>query len=204
MHDPMTGAFEIKYPWLSQWPDGTPYRPTFVTIWHVDPEKGGSDDSCDWWGKRRPLNKKERALYEAIDDLRHTLGNEPFYPNSRLYGSDHLKFPHEEGDDIGLIGKLDAALYNWRQRSRFRIPVRWHVWHWEFQCHPLQDIKRFLFTRCRVCGGRFKWKEGGLGTWHGTGPLWFRSEQLTHMNGLCDAIGVPGVLEPQSLPGAPG
>ena len=50
MHDPMTVAFEIKRPWRQRpsemWPKG--YRPTWVTIWHVDPERDGSDDSCGW------------------------------------------------------------------------------------------------------------------------------------------------------------
>lgn len=40
MHDPMTLAFSIK------WPFGR--KTTLVDIWHVDPEKGGSDDSCGW------------------------------------------------------------------------------------------------------------------------------------------------------------
>lgn len=51
MHDPLTVAFEIKYPWKDKpstfWPEG--YRHTFITIWHKDPELRGSDDSCGWF-----------------------------------------------------------------------------------------------------------------------------------------------------------
>ncbi len=52
MHDPSTVAFDIKRPWPvrrgepfmgSRW-----YWPTWVTIWHLDPEREGSDDSCGW------------------------------------------------------------------------------------------------------------------------------------------------------------
>jgi hypothetical protein len=39
MHDPQTVAFDIKYP--------------AVTIWHVDPETDGSDDSCGWFQRAR-------------------------------------------------------------------------------------------------------------------------------------------------------
>lgn len=80
MHDPMTVAHEIKYPWYKHqpwpkksrrdpdswrlkreweqlpdsvkarrnrhWPEG--YRDTFLTIWHIDPQHDGSDDSCGY------------------------------------------------------------------------------------------------------------------------------------------------------------
>jgi hypothetical protein len=50
VHDPLTVAFEIKYPWKRYskfWPKG--HRDTFITIWHKDPELRGSDDSCGWF-----------------------------------------------------------------------------------------------------------------------------------------------------------
>ena len=64
-YDPCTVAFDIKYPWKRKpckfWPKG--YRDTFITIWHVDPERGGDhgnrgDDSCGWF--RPPLYPEER------------------------------------------------------------------------------------------------------------------------------------------------
>lgn len=70
MHDPMTVAFEIPMPWRKYrpWPAGVHeweqisedqrrgrsefwrhgYRESLATIWHVDPETDGSDDSCGW------------------------------------------------------------------------------------------------------------------------------------------------------------
>lgn len=45
MHDPMTVAFEIKLPFRSE---KNKYK-SLITIWHVDPEKDGSDDSCGWF-----------------------------------------------------------------------------------------------------------------------------------------------------------
>lgn len=60
MHDPHTQAFEIKYPWKDKpskcWPNG--YRHTFITIWHVDPCKDGTDDSCGWFMRARHGNKE--------------------------------------------------------------------------------------------------------------------------------------------------
>lgn len=63
MHDPMTVAFTIPRPWPvksglieSHW-----YWPDWVTIWHVDPETDGSDDSCGWFMRVRHGDNLVRA-----------------------------------------------------------------------------------------------------------------------------------------------
>lgn len=73
MHDPMTVAFEIKYPWKAysraerkKNPLSATYRNSFLTIWHKDPEKDGSDNSCDWFGgKRLDKDLREKVFKEA-------------------------------------------------------------------------------------------------------------------------------------------
>lgn len=177
MHDPMTVAFEIRYPWRKYGADAPndflrEYRAPFITIWHVDPEKRGDDDSCDWFGRHRPLNPRERAIVDAMWGLETYLDNRPHYPDS----PEHREFQ-----------TLKAAVYAWRRRSGWRIPVRWHVWHWQVQIHPVQAFKRWAFSRCCWCGGRFSWEEQVVGySWHGTGPRWFRNEhRIAHM--ACDS-----------------
>lgn len=75
MHDPMTVAFSIRYPWRRHgsaskfWPKG--YRDEFICIWHVDPEKGGhhgnrSDDSCGW--HTPPTTPEERERIRKIGE----------------------------------------------------------------------------------------------------------------------------------------
>lgn len=67
-----------------------------------------------------------------------------------------------------------------RRRPWWKHP-RWHFWHWKFQCHPLNNFKRWAFSRCCKCGGRFTWGYSPVtNSWHGTGPLWFRSEKNTY------------------------
>lgn len=71
MHDPMTVAFEIKSPLKKKsefFPRG--YRNTLVTIWHVDPEKDGTDDSCGWFKRERHGDKAtlERAVKRIESD----------------------------------------------------------------------------------------------------------------------------------------
>src|SRR5438270_11469354 len=84
MHDPMTVAFEIRSPIKRKsnlWPKG--YRKSLITIWHVDPETDGTDDSCDWFNRKRPLSTREKALSQAIYAIENVLDNEPHYPDSR-------------------------------------------------------------------------------------------------------------------------
>lgn len=62
MHDPMTQAFS--------WPE----RNTIITIWHVDPETDGSDDSC---GYTYPKLSKDQLARISI--LAREEANSPYY-----------------------------------------------------------------------------------------------------------------------------
>lgn len=55
MHSPETVAFEIKNPFIK---DKNGYRPSIITIWHNDPEKDGTDDSCGWFIRARHIDQK--------------------------------------------------------------------------------------------------------------------------------------------------
>jgi hypothetical protein len=79
MHDPMTQAFQIPYPWRKYGRKGRDefernYRSPFITVWHVDPERDGSDDSCGY--SRPKLSADQRARISSIagDESR-----EPWY-----------------------------------------------------------------------------------------------------------------------------
>lgn len=49
MHDPMTHVFDLR---IFSW--------DILTIWHRDPEKDGSDDSCGWCRPKLTAAQKER------------------------------------------------------------------------------------------------------------------------------------------------
>lgn len=67
MHDPMTVAFEIKYPWRKYGRKAKSkfdreYREPFITIWHKDPCKPGpwrGDDSCGWFMRSGHCDKSK-------------------------------------------------------------------------------------------------------------------------------------------------
>jgi len=55
MHSPKSVAFNI-YLGKKQKKNGQ-YRDSFITIWHNDPEKDGTDDSCGWFIRPRHCNQ---------------------------------------------------------------------------------------------------------------------------------------------------
>ena len=65
MHSPETVAFEIKNPFVRK--DKWGYRPSLITIWHNDPEKDGTDDSCGWF--IRPRHADQKILEEIKNEF---------------------------------------------------------------------------------------------------------------------------------------
>jgi hypothetical protein len=59
MHDPQSVAHEIRWPWKNKFGNRVP----FITIWHVDPVKDGTDDSCGSFIRKRHLPK---GLFEKV------------------------------------------------------------------------------------------------------------------------------------------
>jgi hypothetical protein len=177
MHDQLTVAFDLRYPWpwpRQHWPgERKAPREVLVTIWHRDPETDGTDDSCDWFGSR--LTDAERAAARGlwaneVDNLRPSL--------------DHM---HPDDREIVLLSQWQAARRWYAPRPWWKHP-RWHIWHWRVQVHPLQQFKRWAFSRCAVCGGRFPWGYAPVTTlWDAPGPRWFRAEPAVRHHGCAEA-----------------
>lgn len=79
MHDPMTVAFELRKPWRKYGSKGRneferDYRESWLTIWHVDPELHGSDDSCGWFTP--PFS---RETQEICKSLAHSEARDPWF-----------------------------------------------------------------------------------------------------------------------------
>lgn len=282
MHDPMTVAFEIKYPWR-KYPrrakketetdfgyefDQT-YRETFITIWHVDPELHGSDDSCGWFTPPFPKLVREVCHSLAFDEAREPwffameakTNNDPVLCERLLFGAfmlvsrclvnrgairrevsvadatrwaaeathngvDNFRTSlcflsgwHSNWYDPGTPNTVESdkwfreqqaksffgAIAGWILRDRrywFQKP-RWHVWHWQIKIEPLMRFKRWAFSRCEKCSGRFEWGESPCSNhWNGTGPQWFRSEVgVSHMD--CSGISLAGAASVNENSGAP-
>jgi hypothetical protein len=225
MHDPQTVAFDIKAPWTRKG-----YRPTLVTIWHVDPERDGSDDSCGWSYPKLTQDQRRRirdfawhegrdpyflreagkewtgsrteaeTLYRALVLLTARAVRVPLtYEAASLYASQRvhnggfedaarnfcwLPGYHCNGADsaerrqdyfAGIMAGIARGLLA-DARPWYRHP-KWHVHHWKLQFHTAQAFKRWAFSRCAGCGGRFAFGYCPVShQWDGVGPRWFRGE----------------------------
>lgn len=164
MHNPSTVAFEIRSPFRRKpdkfFPKG--YRPSLVTIWHVDPERDGSDDSCGWFIRGRHLSQADRDLAKNL------ITNE----------YDNIKSWFTGCDDREKISQVLGTFACLRRRDRpwWRHP-KWHFWHWRFQVHPWQTFRRWAFSRCEGCGKHFPWGYSPISfQWEKPRTRWFRSE----------------------------
>ena len=93
-----------------------------------------------------------------IDNFRHTIAN----------------IKNEE--DCASFFLSIYRCYLRHHRPWYKHP-RWHVWHWRIQVHPTQNFKRWAFSRCAECGGRFTWGYSPVSSqWYGSGPKWFKGE----------------------------
>ena len=211
MHDPMTVAFRLPG----------------ITVWHVDPERDGTDDSCGWFKRSRhgdpeTLNRIKSDLASEWDgeyggwfnsegEPRYSVqaitlmmfrrvawayfksdwGRTEAFMRNNLY--DILHFAENNVDSLcdailllhgpvprdRRIEQMAHVLYGWilRAEQRWWQHPRYHFWHWRIQIRPLQDLKRWLFSRCCVCGKRFTWGYCPVSrSWDSDGPRWFRGE----------------------------
>lgn len=87
MHDPMSVAHDI-YLGSKKKKNGQ-YRSPFITIWHVDPEKDGTDDSCGSFIRQRhiPPDLIEKVRKEFQFQFKHNYWfNEAGYPKFSTMG----------------------------------------------------------------------------------------------------------------------
>lgn len=264
MHDPLTQAFVIPYGWRNEtFANGTKWRywKPLITIWHKDPERGGSDDSSGW---SRPPQKpwmREMVKWLAHDEARSPWffqvdaksNDDPVLCESLLRGAFHLigmclrnrghwwlapsvkecqrwaaEWAHNPSDNFrstlcfksghhsnwyregdpntpeedlfwreeqaksffgAIMGQILRARRFWFQKPK------WHVHHWQLQFHLADTFKRWAFSRCCKCGGRFAWGYSPTTySWHGTGPRWFRSEPDV-FHGDCDRPASDGAAQ---------
>lgn len=242
MHDPCTQAFVIRYPWRA-YKNPRPgsdfernYRDPFITIWHRDPERDGSDDSCGWSYPKVSDKRLVEKLKSDIDFLTEHHGGlsvqkaregQPswwllwmqrasYWATSEKTGEGRgltstqlaamtfgQSFPGKRDDDwsedrdSGRQAWIFARCYLQLVRPWWKHP-RWHVWHWSFQIHPLQSLRRWLFDRCDVCGRGFQWGESGITSNWDRVSKWFglRTVGLRHMDCYGQRCSSPAEGEP--------
>lgn len=216
MHSPESVAHEIHLPFYK---DKHGHKRVLITIWHNDPEKDGTDDSCGRFIRARHADQKILAKIKSEFDFNflHNYwfdksGKQKFSTSGillqmykvaawqhfkhnrdksdkffRKHLHDILSFAENEIDCGGdnITNRWNEPNFNNRMegmasmvytdilrkiRPWYKHP-KWHINHWGFQIHPLQQFKRRFWDKCCVCGKRgFKGSAmsdwGGKRIWH--------------------------------------
>jgi hypothetical protein len=145
MHDPMTQAFEIKYPWRKYGSKGRDefernYRSPFITIWHVDPETDGSDDSCGWSRPRLSKDQLRRCKSLAGDEAR-----EPWY---QAYLGKRIESPTEAETLLRqafmLIGSVFSKAYVCKPPIKPVTFAEASEWAANLLCSPVDNLRSSL------------------------------------------------------------
>lgn len=164
-------AFEsdLKFDWDADWggyfgQDGKPRMSVAAIVLNAVQQA-----AWHHFGKSR--RKRDRFLRKHLPAILFFAEN----PVDSMFNSVTGKHGIEKDRDR-RIHEFAAIIYPWvvRQDQKWWQHARWHFWHWRFQIHPLQKLKRRLFTRCDHCGKKFGWNESPIGTWGGS-KLWHQS-----------------------------
>lgn len=196
MHDPMSQALDLcRRPW--HWPRalfthlGCPYRPyheSLVTVWHVDPEREGNDDSCHIDDRKRHpevVGFGWRWRFHLVHfawlrlSVVAVVGGGGF--RLSFFGSSQKRRPdfsaqvRRSAPGWGTPGMLLSAA------------IPYPIVGWSITVHPLRSLRRWLLTRCERCGKRFRWNYAPISpSWDSPKPKFLRgSKGLYHHE--CDA-----------------
>lgn len=158
MHDPKTLIFSNSV----------------FQLWHVDPCHKGDDDSCGYLTPR--LTSDELKFADGLIDHPESAWRSTFARHPDASDESHLE------ESKYTIRYLFRA-FKKETRPWWKHP-KYHIWHWQINISFIEKLKRWMFSRCVVCGNGFSWGYCPSGNWDGDGPKWFRTELVWH--GQCD------------------
>jgi len=148
MHDPKTVAFDIRLPW-----PGRQYGIQLATIWHCDPERDGTDDSCGWFprarhGNQATLERIIKSFEREFDDVYRSDSGRVylrglFAPN----GEPHFSV---SGIVLNLFFRAANEVFRCNGRTNWKTSRRWmqrHLFDLLFFAENTTDSLRDSITR---------------------------------------------------------
>lgn len=147
MHDPMTVAHEIFGPrgllhkWRRDHADRYDFRDSrfsyispIVTVWHVDPEADGSDDSCGYSYPRVPRELREKAEKIAVDEWTYMFGQ--------------YAYKYQQPSAFEILHAL-WSIYAWRLFKRRRLTAREIDEIAGLASNPTDNLRHVIFDASR-------------------------------------------------------
>jgi hypothetical protein len=148
---------------------------------------------------RCSLKRAERLagdlIHNQVDNLRSSLCFLPGWHSN--YDEDRQADRHRSAHELYIAL---ARILLTRARPWWRHP-RWHFWHWKINVAPIQTFKRWAWSRCCKCGGRFTWGYSPVtDQWNGKGPRWFAGEPHVYHSKCGDrSVGAGSAAENSTL-----
>lgn len=169
MHDPNTVAFTIKLPfWRTSYFGNKPWRYFYdlAIIWHVDPEKNGSDDSCGWFTP--PFNKETTDIINWM--AKSEVMNPWYLTKSAKYNDDPVEVERLLfGAFIVMSDALQRRGVIWRKVS-IEEAARWAA----LLTHNSDDNLRS--SLCFLSGYHSNWYRPGIPNSDKEDEFWRESE----------------------------
>lgn len=108
-------------------PETTAFEFLGITIWHHDPCKDGTDDSCGW--SKPKLTKRELKFSEELIDNEHDNLRNFFGEQQVITVGDKTFFENCSKEDMKRNIKIIARNFKQLNRKWWQHP-KWHFWHW--------------------------------------------------------------------------
>jgi len=178
MHDPDVVAFKIRRPWPRRERTYDSVRPGRAKVgprWRFK-----LHHDCGTCSEE----KRAKHAGKRIFPWWRPSSWSPFWTlaGRGFYWPSVITVWHREpgGRDSGEVCKhyRKERLADGTYRAVITHGWRLHVHHWKIQVHPLQNLRRWLLTRCEWCGGRSRKGDrvSHAMAWDGPRGRWWRGE----------------------------
>lgn len=167
MYSPETVAFQI-YLGRQKKRNGN-YRSPLITIWHNDPEKDGTDDSCGWFmrsrhGDKDMLERIKKSIDFEFDRVYKSDSSGTTYYTGYFSPNSGMPNFSTQGIVLDMFSKAAWEFFNYDRKK-----------HKKYMKDNLFDILHFAENTVDSL------KDEVLGTFRiGTGEKWKREDQLNH------------------------
>jgi hypothetical protein len=162
MHSPETVAFEI-YLGRKKKKNGH-YRNPFITIWHNDPEKDGTDDSCGWFmrarhGDKEMLKKITSAIERNFDSTFKSDESGTTYYTGYFSPTSGMANMSVQGIVLDMYNRATWEYFNFnrKKQNKFMKNNLYSILH--FAENPTDSLRDEILGTFRIGCGE-EWKRG--------------------------------------------